>query len=153
MHCRLMTLRDGLQSKLSSLKNAFSRSDASSSGESERKARRIVRDSKDRIWLMLPFVLWVGAMVGIYTASEEMLVMLPGLLSELNGINYCIYGIDRCTFLAHVRATASLLAVVVGPTCGKQCARTNLCRYMLFGNGLRSLCTGSPVLTPVCFAC
>lgn len=89
---------------LKSLATMFSRRDDSSSvGNNDSKGRCIVQDSRERVYLMLPFILWIGAMVGVYTSTEEMMVTLPSLLSELNGIKLTLYGVDRAAFLANVR--------------------------------------------------
>lgn len=89
-----------------SLKVFQQKDGASSSDDVDHKGRRIIQDSRDRWVLMLPFIVWAGTMVGIYSVSEEMMVTLPSLLSELNGIKYCVFGVDRTAFLANVRPLA-----------------------------------------------
>jgi hypothetical protein len=99
-----------LRGLLEGARKMLTRSDSRSSmgdGDASGGRRRLSRNARDVLLLLVPFLAWGVALIAIYAVSYQELSSMASPLCELNIINYTIYGITRCIYFAQELSLAA----------------------------------------------
>lgn len=105
--CRLKTIKNGVKSGIAAIKSIVVRSDSMPDSDSgEVKGRRLIRNGRDGIYIIAFFALWGITLISIYAASQEMLKTLPGMVLDLNTVNFVTFGVARAVFFSQASSLA-----------------------------------------------
>jgi hypothetical protein len=99
-----------LSGLLEGARKLLSRSDSRSSmGDSDMNGirRRLNRNARDVLLLLVPFLAWGAALIAVYAMSYQELNSMASPLCELNIINYAVYGVTRCVYFAQELSLAA----------------------------------------------